>query len=119
MIMAGYSTNKSSDTYQFYNPMTRSIFKSRDVKQAEWETKALEPSKAFQGQEQLGEKKDESSEEENKSEEKWITVPITRNRRAKVIPVPAPQPVPRPLPVPAPNPTILPPANQTTPIMSN
>ena len=44
MIVAGYSINKSMDTYRIYNPKTWKIVKSRDVQWGEWkagETKAL------------------------------------------------------------------------------
>ena len=35
-IMVGYSRNSSGDTYRLYNPTTKRIISSRDVKWADW-----------------------------------------------------------------------------------
>ena len=36
VIMTGYATNKSSDTYRIYNPKTRKITERRDIKWLDW-----------------------------------------------------------------------------------
>jgi hypothetical protein len=37
MIMVGYAADSSSDTYQMYNPTTKKIIRSCDVKWLDWE----------------------------------------------------------------------------------
>ena len=39
MIMVGYATNHSGDVYRMYNPRTRRIILTRDVKWADWTNK--------------------------------------------------------------------------------
>jgi hypothetical protein len=41
MIMVGYATDSSADTYRMFNPKTKKIIRSRDVKWLEW--KILDP----------------------------------------------------------------------------
>ena len=36
MIMVGYAKNHAADTYRMYNPKTRHIIETRDVKWANW-----------------------------------------------------------------------------------
>ena len=38
MIVVGYGINKFKDTYRFFNPKTRQIVESRDVKWGDWKT---------------------------------------------------------------------------------
>jgi hypothetical protein len=44
-IMVGYATNHSSDTYRVYDPLTKKVRLSRDVKWAEW--KRTDPSETM------------------------------------------------------------------------
>jgi hypothetical protein len=37
MIMVGYSDNHSPDVYRMYNPITETVFLSRDIKLTNWE----------------------------------------------------------------------------------
>jgi hypothetical protein len=71
MIMVGYAADSSADTYRMYNPKTKHIIRSRDVKWLEWET--LDPKRDMS----IFVKQPELLEEPTGFDDKEYTPPVT------------------------------------------